>query len=95
MPVIGRWADARSKPVQHFASGEDVKYVFKHMFSSVLSTLRSYVEAMGGKLRLVAEFPDRRLVIISGLNIPGMAEKPKQRGRRRAGEDAPGAEYRG
>jgi transcriptional regulator with XRE-family HTH domain len=55
----------------------------------LLSTLRSYVEAMGGKLRLVAEFPDRRPVTISGLNILGTAEKPKRRGRKRANEDAP------
>jgi hypothetical protein len=46
----------------------------------LLSTLRSYVEAMGGKLRLVAEFPDRRPVTISGLNILGTAEKPTRRG---------------
>ncbi len=55
----------------------------------LLSTLRSYVEAMGGKLRLVAEFPDRRPVTISGLNILGPAEKPKRRARKRADEDAP------
>jgi transcriptional regulator with XRE-family HTH domain len=55
----------------------------------LLSTLRSYVEAMGGKLRLIAEFPDRRPVTISGLNILGTAEKPKRRARKRADEDAP------
>jgi DNA-binding XRE family transcriptional regulator len=48
----------------------------------LLSTLRSYVEAMGGKLRLIAEFPDRRPVTISGLNSLGAAEKPKRRGRK-------------
>jgi Helix-turn-helix domain len=32
----------------------------------LLSTLGAYVEALGGKLRLVAEFPHRRPVIISG-----------------------------
>ena len=31
----------------------------------LLSTLSSYVSAMGGKLRLVAEFPNRRPVSIS------------------------------
>jgi transcriptional regulator with XRE-family HTH domain len=55
----------------------------------LLSTLRSYVEAMGGKLRLVAEFPDRRPVTISGLDILGTAEKPKRRARKAADEDAP------
>jgi DNA-binding XRE family transcriptional regulator len=34
----------------------------------LLSTLRSYVEAMGGKLRLVAEFPNRPPVLLSGIS---------------------------
>lgn len=32
-----------------------------------LSTLRHYVEALGGKLTLVAEFPDRAPVVLSGI----------------------------
>lgn len=33
----------------------------------LLSTLRKSVEAMGGKLSLVAEFPDRAPVLLSGI----------------------------
>lgn len=33
----------------------------------LLSTLRSYVEAMGGKLDLTVKFPDRDPVILDGL----------------------------
>lgn len=33
----------------------------------LLSTLRSYVEAMGGHLRLVADFPDRPPVELTGV----------------------------
>jgi DNA-binding XRE family transcriptional regulator len=33
----------------------------------LLSTLSSYVAAMGGKLRLVAEFPGQKPVAISGI----------------------------
>lgn len=33
----------------------------------LLSTLSNYVEAMGGHLHLVAEFPDRPPVFLSGL----------------------------
>ena len=33
----------------------------------LLSTLRKTVEAMGGSLSLVAEFPDRRPVVLSGI----------------------------
>lgn len=34
----------------------------------LISTLSSYVEAMGGKLRLIAEFPNRKPVMLSGIN---------------------------
>ena len=34
----------------------------------LLSTLRGYVEAMGGELRLIAEFPDRPPVALSGVS---------------------------
>jgi len=33
----------------------------------LISTLTGYVEAMGGKLRLVAEFPDRPPIALTGI----------------------------
>jgi DNA-binding XRE family transcriptional regulator len=33
----------------------------------LISTLRGYVEAMGGKLSLVAEFPNQTPIVLSGL----------------------------
>jgi hypothetical protein len=33
----------------------------------LISTLRSYIEGMGGNLSLVAEFPDREPVVLSGI----------------------------
>jgi transcriptional regulator with XRE-family HTH domain len=33
----------------------------------LISTLRSYVQAMGGSLSIVAEFPDRHPILLSGL----------------------------
>lgn len=48
----------------------------------LLSTLRSYVEAMGGKLRLVVEFPDRKPVLVSGLTILDARTKPARRARK-------------
>jgi transcriptional regulator with XRE-family HTH domain len=48
----------------------------------LLSTLRSYVEAMGGKLTLVAEFPGSRPVTVGGFD--DMAEV-KQRRRSKRG----------
>lgn len=41
----------------------------------MLSTLRSYVEAMGGKLHLVAAFPDRPPVELQGLATMGIASE--------------------
>jgi transcriptional regulator with XRE-family HTH domain len=48
----------------------------------LLSTLRKTVEALGGNLSLVAEFPDRAPVILSGIaeDDPG----PKPAGRKHA-----------
>lgn len=33
----------------------------------LLSTLRKAIEAMGGRLSIVAEFPDRKPVVVSGI----------------------------
>jgi DNA-binding XRE family transcriptional regulator len=41
----------------------------------LISTLRSYVEAMGGKLSIIAEFPDRVPVSLTGL--ASMDHEPK------------------
>jgi len=45
----------------------------------LLSTLRKTVKAMGGKLSLVAEFPDRAPVVLSGIAQDGLG--PKATGR--------------
>src|SRR5882724_10089764 len=45
----------------------------------LLSTLRKTVEAMGGKLSLVAEFPDRPPIVLSGIAEDDPAPKPGQR----------------
>ena len=43
----------------------------------LLSTLRKTVAAMGGNLSLVAEFPDRAPVILSGIAEDDPMEKPR------------------
>src|SRR5438132_7177066 len=45
----------------------------------LLSTLRKTVEAMGGSLSLVAEFPDRAPVMLSGIAVDKRAAKPTGR----------------
>lgn len=48
----------------------------------LLSTLRSYVEAMGGELHLVAVFPDRPPVHLQGLAVMEQANEASRRSRR-------------
>lgn len=45
----------------------------------LISTLRGYIEAMGGHLELVAEFPNRPPVVLSGLALA----EPEPVGRRK------------
>ncbi len=45
----------------------------------LISTLSSYVEAMGGKLSLVAEFPDRPPVALTGIAaLDDLLEQPAE-----------------
>lgn len=55
----------------------------------LISTLRSHVEAMGGRLHLVVEFPDRKPVAISSLDSLARRERPSRGGRKPAGEPPP------
>jgi hypothetical protein len=47
----------------------------------VWATRRNYVEAVGGRLTLVAQFPDQEPIAIGGLAeiLPKEIEKPKRR----------------
>ena len=47
----------------------------------LLSTLASYVAAMGGKLRLIAEFPDRKPIAVA---LGDLSENPPLKPRRRS-----------
>lgn len=49
----------------------------------LLSTLRSYVEALGGSLSLIAEFPDQNPVLLLGIASEEL-RSVKSRRRRRA-----------
>ena len=59
-----------------------------------ISTLRSYVEGVGGKLKLVVELPDQPPVVLAGLGEddggkrtrkkPGIGSKSKGKGKRTA-----------
>ena len=49
-----------------------------------LSTLRNYVEGVGGKLSLVVEFPDRAPVVLTGFGEGSEASKPRKQTAKRA-----------
>ncbi|MBI3524202.1 MAG: XRE family transcriptional regulator [Betaproteobacteria bacterium] len=53
--------------------GQDTISRLEKRSDMLLSTLRRYVEAMGGKLELVAQFPNRSPVVIDHLAQTGTA----------------------
>ena len=61
--------------------GQDQVSRLEQRSDFLISTLRSYIEAMGGSLSLVAEFPNRKPVILSA--IATMETKPPTPSRRR------------
>ncbi len=74
--------------------GQDSVSRLEQRSDLMLSTLRGYVAALGGRLELIARFPDRPDVALSGLSdLPG-AETParKRRATKRSamGQGIPG-----
>ncbi len=55
--------------------GQDTISRLEKRSDMLLSTLRHYVESVGGRLTLVATFPDRRAVIIDHLGEDGAVKK--------------------
>jgi len=43
----------------------------------LLSTLRKTIEAMGGNLSLVAQFPDRKPVVLAGIALDDQPDAPR------------------
>ncbi len=56
--------------------GQDTISRLEKRSDMLLSTLRHYVESMGGKLELVAQFPNRPPVVIEHL---GVEKAPRRR----------------
>ncbi|MFZ0957364.1 MAG: helix-turn-helix transcriptional regulator [Candidatus Sulfotelmatobacter sp.] len=52
---------------QALGIGQDQVSRLEQRSDLLISTLRGYVEAVGGRLTLVAEFPDRKPVVLSGI----------------------------
>ncbi|HEV2963310.1 MAG TPA: helix-turn-helix transcriptional regulator [Candidatus Angelobacter sp.] len=51
--------------------GQDQVSRLEQRSDLLISTLRSYIEAMGGTLTLLAEFPHRKPVVVAGLSTLG------------------------
>lgn len=76
--------------------GQDTVSRIERRSDMLLSTLRRYVEAMGGRLDLVARFPNRASVVIehiadepnAAVATPPRAGRARRRGRRGAAATA-------
>jgi len=62
--------------------GQDTISRLEQRSDMLLSTLRRYVEGMGGKLELVAQFPNRPPVVIDHLAGEKSAPRTSGRGQR-------------
>ena len=65
--------------------GQDTISRIERRSDMLLSTLRRYVEAMGGKLELVAEFPDRPRVVIEQLTTTRETSPPRPQAKSKYG----------
>lgn len=77
---------ARTLTQTHMAKtlgiGQDGVSKLENRSDMMLSTLRGYVEAMGGRLNLIAEFPDAPPVALSGfgsVDAGRVAARPKKK----------------
>ena len=61
---------------QQLGIGQDGISKLEKRADLMISTLRKTVEAMGGSLSLVAEFPDRNPVVLTGISDDGPNLKP-------------------
>ena len=57
--------------------GQDTISRLEKRSDMLLSTLRHYIESMGGKLQLIAQFPNRPPVIIEHLGVEKSSTKRK------------------
>lgn len=62
--------------------GQDTISRLEKRSDMLLSTLRHYIEGMGGQLELVAQFPNRPPVVIEHLGVEPCVRKSRSSGRR-------------
>ncbi|KAB2308438.1 helix-turn-helix transcriptional regulator [Betaproteobacteria bacterium SCN2] len=71
------------------AVGQDTISRLEKRSDMLLSTLRQYVESVGGRLALVATFPDQPPVIINPVGSKKRKAKKRRRSQTEAGRDEP------
>lgn len=59
----------QKRMAQVLGIGQDSVSRLEQRSDLLISTLRGYVEAMGGRLSLVAEFPHQEPVVLTGISI--------------------------
>ena len=73
--------------------GQDTISRIEGRSDMLLSTLRRYVEAMGGKLELVAEFPDRPRMVIDKLTPARSPTRTQSKSKHGAKSRQPGKRH--
>jgi transcriptional regulator with XRE-family HTH domain len=68
--------------------GQDTVARYEQRSDMLLSTLRRYVEAAGGALSLVADFPNRPSVRLKGIGDIGVESQPRRTQRPASGRRA-------
>jgi hypothetical protein len=69
----------QAKLSKKFRIGQEGIFRMEKRADMYISTLRGYVEGVGGKLSLVVEFPDQPPVVLAGLGMGYGEEKPARR----------------
>lgn len=72
----------QAKMAKKLDVGQDTVSRVENRADMLLSTLSGYVEAMGGELELVAEFPDRPPVRLQMLELLSARKVSRARGRK-------------
>jgi transcriptional regulator with XRE-family HTH domain len=71
----------QKRMAQVLGIGQDSVSRLEQRSDLLISTLRGYVEALGGRLSLVAEFPDQAPVVLSGIGALDSEARPEERRR--------------
>jgi DNA-binding XRE family transcriptional regulator len=76
------FAHTQVELAQSLGVGQDTISRIERRSDMLLSTLRHYVEAMGGRLELVARFPNRSPLVIEQLAVDTPARAKARAGRK-------------